>query len=299
MSYRYKAYLQLLLVSAIWGFAGPVIKFTLRELSPLVFLFYRFAIAGTFAILTLPFFRIKISPKVLLYSFLTSTIGLGLLFLGYSLTSSIEGALISAIGPLLTATAGVMFLREHVTAREKLGIAIALIGTLIIVFEPLANGTITSSLLGNLLVAASVLVGVVLAIMAKVLLRQQSNSAFALTQLSFAVGLLTTLPIVLLVYSPANIMDQIRVISFHTHLGVWYMAFASGTLAYSLWHKAQKTIEVGETALFVYTYPLFAAPLSFLWLKETVSPLFWLGTAITALGILVAELKSPRLNSRR
>src|SRR3989344_9490863 len=133
MSYRYKAYLQLLLVSAIWGFAGPVIKFSLRELSPLVFLFYRFAIAGTFAILTLPFFRIKISPKVLLYSFLTSTISLGLLFLGYNLTSSIEGALISAIGPLLTATAGVMFLRERVTAREKIGIAIALVGTLIIV----------------------------------------------------------------------------------------------------------------------------------------------------------------------
>ena len=292
MSYRYKAYLQLLLVSAIWGFAGPVIKFTLRELSPSVFLFYRFAIAGTFAILTLPFFRIKISPKVLLYCFLTSTVGLGLLFLGYNLTSSIEGALISTIGPLLTAAAGVMYLHEHITRREKTGIAIALVGTLLIIFEPLINGPLTSTLSGNLLVAASVLVGVVLAIMAKVLLRDQTNSSFALTQLSFAVGLLTTLPLVLLVYSPANIMDQIRIISFPTHLGVWYMAFLSGTLAYSLWHKAQKTIEVGETALFVYTYPLFAAPLSFLWLRESVTPVFWIGTGITALGILIAELKT-------
>lgn len=292
MTYRSKAYLQLLLVSAIWGFAGPVIKFTLRELSPLVFLFYRFALAGTMAIFTLPFFRIKISPQVLLYCFLTSTVGLGLLFLGYDQTSSIEGALISAIGPLLTATAGVMFLREHITGREKIGIAIALVGTLLIIFEPLTNGSLTSTFSGNLLVAASVLVGVSLALMAKVLLRDQTNSSFALTQLSFAIGLLTTLPIVLLRYSPALIMSQIKEVSLPTHLGVWYMAFLSGTLAYSLWHKAQKTIEVGETALFVYTYPLFAAPLSFLWLRETVSPLFWIGTGITALGILIAQFKA-------
>lgn len=283
-SYRTRAYLQLLFVSAIWGFAGPIIKFTLRELSPLVFLFYRFALAGTMAILTLPFFRIKISLKVLLYCFLTSTVALGLLFLGYDQTLSIEGALISAIGPLLTATAGVMFLHEHVTGREKIGIVIALVGTFITIPSP--------SFQGNLLVMASVLVGVVLAIMGKVILREQTHSSFALTQLSFAVGLLTLLPIVLFRYSPASVMEQIRSVSLPTHLGVWYMAFLSGTLAYSLWHKAQKTIEVGETALFVYTYPLFAAPLSFLWLRETVSPLFWVGTGITALGIVIAEVKS-------
>ena len=50
MNRRFTAYFLLLIVSVIWGVAGPVIKFTLHDFPPLIFLSYRFAISGTIAL---------------------------------------------------------------------------------------------------------------------------------------------------------------------------------------------------------------------------------------------------------
>ena len=48
MNHRYTAYFLLLVVSIIWGVAGPVIKFTLGYFPPIIFLTYRFALASAF-----------------------------------------------------------------------------------------------------------------------------------------------------------------------------------------------------------------------------------------------------------
>jgi drug/metabolite transporter (DMT)-like permease len=69
------------------------------------------------------------------------------------------------------------------------------------------------------------------------------------------------------------------------------MAVFSGALAYFLYTKAQKTIEISEANLFTYLSPFFAAPLAFFWLHESVTPFLIVGSAVTASGILIAELK--------
>lgn len=299
MSPRLRAYTLLLIVSAIWGIAGPVIKFTLTELPPSIFLLYRFAIASVFSLLTLPFLSFHLPHdtkgklKVFIYCFLTTTISLGLLFLGFDKTSSISGSTINAIHPLIVTLAGVLFLKEHVTKREQLGLAISLIGTGIIIIEPLIYHSADSSLTGNILIVLSLFVGVALAILAKLILRN-SLTPFTLTQLSFLVGFITTIPFVLAYHSPSQIFQSISSISISTHLGVWYMALISGTLAYTLWHRGQKTIETGETAMFAYTYPLFAAPFSLLWLHEKITPSFIVGAIIIAMGIILAETKNHK-----
>ncbi|KKT66330.1 MAG: hypothetical protein UW61_C0028G0007 [Candidatus Curtissbacteria bacterium GW2011_GWC1_44_33] len=100
--YRLRAYLLLLIVSVIWGVAGPVIKFTLGGFDPLIFLTYRFAISAAVSLLTVLFigFRLpkdkKIIKLALLYGFLTSTVALGLLFFGFDETTAIDATLISA-----------------------------------------------------------------------------------------------------------------------------------------------------------------------------------------------------------
>ncbi|MDP3994763.1 MAG: EamA family transporter, partial [bacterium] len=81
------------------------------------------------------------------------------------------------------------------------------------------------------------------------------------------------------------------------HLGVLFMALISGNLAYSLWIKGQKTIEIGEAALFNYLYPVFAIPLAILWLKETVTIPFVIGAIIIVIGVFIAEIKKRRVAS--
>jgi drug/metabolite transporter (DMT)-like permease len=297
MNPRLRAYTQLLIVSIIWGVAGVVIKFTLQGFDPLVFLTYRFAISVAIAIVLTIFVGLKLpkDPKLLgvlvLYGLLTSTLGLGLLFFGYDKTTAIDATLISATAPIFVSAAGVAFLKEHVTLREKIGISIAFVGTAVTILEPiLKNGDGYLAIGGNLLVLSSILVGVATAVIAKIILRDNVSPLTA-TNASFFIGLISILPIVSLTHTPANLLAQITSAPLPYHLGVIFMAALSGNLAYTLWHKAQKTIEIGEVSLFTYLYPIFATPLAVLWLKEKVTIPFILGAAIIAAGVVIAEKK--------
>lgn len=297
MNKRLTAYLLLLVVAVIWGAALPIIKFTLGGFNPLIFLTYRFGISAVISLALILLLGLHIPRKktvILLtlgYGFLTSTITLGLLFLGVEKTTAVDTTLIAATAPILVTIAGVLFLREHVTQRERVGIALAFTGVVVTLLEPiLKNGNGTTGLSGNILVFASVLAGVASAVMAKIILRKEVSPGAAVN-ISFIVGFLTLLPAALIIYPTSVILEQIRATSLPYHLGLWYMAIFSGNIAYFLWHKAQKTIEVGEAGLFTYLQPIFTIPLAVLWLKESISLPFVIGALIIMVGVLIAEYK--------
>lgn len=297
MNNRLTAYLLLLVVAAIWGAALPIIKFTLGGFSPLIFLTYRFGVSAVISLVLILLLGLQIPRKktvILLtlgYGFLTSTITLGLLFLGIERTTAVDTTLIAATAPILVTVAGVVFLNEHATRRERMGIALAFSGVVVTLLEPiLKNHDGVFGLAGNIFVFVSVLAGTASAVMAKVILRKEVSPATAVN-ISFIVGFLTLLPAALILYSPQAIINQIQSASLPYHMGLWYMAIFSGNIAYFFWHKAQKTIEVGEAGLFTYLQPLFALPLAVLWLGETISPAFVTGAVIITTGVLLAEYK--------
>lgn len=293
---RKRAYIELLIVAVIWGAASPVIKYTLGGFSPAVFLTYRFFISAVLAVIIFAItgFKFPKNPKTLALTlfngFLLSTVSLGLLFLGTDKTTSMDSNIISTMGPITIALAGVFFLKERVTKREAVGILIALAGTLITIIEPvLKSGSGFSGLEGNLLVFASVVVATITAVLAKKILRSNVD-ALAATNLSFIVGFVTILPFGLpqILNSKFQILTSVP-LSFH--LGVFYMAVLSGTLAYFLWHKAEKTIEISEVNLIAYLYPIFGTPLSILWLGEKITLPFIIGSVVIAAGVFLAEWK--------
>lgn len=300
MPVRLRVYFELLLTALIWGVAGVVIKYTVGYFPTPIFLTYRFLIASIVAVpfLIIGFSKIPKDPKTLAITafngFLASTLALSLLFWGAERTSSVDLNLISAIAPITIALAGIFFLREHVTKRESLGLIIALAGTLITIVEPtLRNHDGLSGLIGNLLVFASVLVGTANAVLTKVITRKEVSPLVA-TNISFIVGFLTMIPVLLLTHSPSETISLIKTAPISYHLGVLYMALISGTLAYFLWFRAIKSIEVGEVGVFAYLYPVFGTPLSVLWLKEKISPPFIIGSIVIALGVFLAEWKKKR-----
>ncbi len=303
---RLRAYLALLATAAIWGAATPIIKFTLGGVSALTFLTYRFALSAGLALLSLPFGGLKLPPsprpRILsfLYGFLVSTVSLGLLFLGLEKTTVLDSTLITMIGPLLILAAGALFFRERITRQERFGIGVALFGTLLTTLEPLLqNGTAISQLKGNLLIILYLIANTAAVVLVKELMRL-GVSAVSLTNLSFLIGFLTILPLTVLTSGGANLVSAISSLAPPYHLGVLYMALISGSLAYALWTRAQKTIEVGEAALFSYLYPLFSAPLAIFWLKERVTLTFLAGAIIVAVGVFIAEWKGrPVVSSNR
>ena len=75
------------------------------------------------------------------------------------------------------------------------------------------------------------------------------------------------------------------------------MALISGTLAFYMSNKAQKSIEIGEQSLFAYLYPLFSLPLAVLWLGEKIMPIHIIGGIIIVIGVAIAEIKKRRYNT--
>jgi len=265
-NHRIAAYTYLLVASIIWGIAGPVIKYTLQYFPPSIFLMYRFAVSTFAAVATFLVYPPRIPSKtsewlnIGFYGFLVSTVTLGLLFIGFSKTSAIAGSVIGSISPIAIAIAGVLFLHEHVTKREKIGMIVAFAGTLITIIEPLwqnNDSQISSTFTGNLYHLASLAVGVVTAVQAKKLLRKHT-SPLTLAHLSFIIGLLTMIPVVLTTHSIQQIINSITTAPLEGHLGVLYMGLLSGTASYALWYMGNKSIEIGETGLFTYLMPIFA-----------------------------------------
>lgn len=299
---RLRAYLMLLAVSVIWGIATPIIKFTFKGFPTELFLVYRFFISTVLAIIIFAISGIHI-PKniwllltVLLYGFLNSVVSLSLLFFGMENTTVIEAGLINLAGPLIVSTAGVYFLHEHITKREKIGMGIAILGTILTIVGPLlTNGHSSIRFSGNLLVFGYVLSSVVTTIIAKNLLKKDINPMF-MVNISFIVGFIAFAILNLQTNSIGSLIQQISAVPIKYHYGVFYMAVLSGTLAFYLGNKAQKTIEIGEQSLFSYLNPVFALPLAVFWLGEKVTPIYIIGGIIIIIGVAVAEVKKKRYN---
>ncbi|BCX14959.1 MAG: EamA family transporter [Patescibacteria group bacterium] len=291
--HRLKAYIYLSLVAFIWGVAGPVIKFTLGGIPSLPFLAYRFGLSSIASLITFKFIsvkHIKISQwlLIIIYGLFASTFSLLFLFLGLEKTTMLDTALITTLNPLLISTAGALIFKDKITSREKLGTFIVVLGTIIAVIQPLLEKENLSQLQGNIFVVFYLLTNTIAALLAKKLTKMDISPIFV-ANLSFIIGFLTILPLAILKYP--NTISSIVQLDIKYHLGVWFMALMSGNLAYTLWVRGQKSIEISEASLFTYLQLLFSTPLAIIWLGEKTNPTFLVGAFLILTGVIIAETK--------
>lgn len=308
--HRRTAYFYLLLVSIIWGAAGPVVKHTLAWFDPLVFLTYRFALSSIVAFTYFRFINIKIPKKtgdlglVTLFGFLSSILAIGLFFYAMTKTSALTASILTTLGPLLLIAAGAVFFHDRITRYERFGITLAMTGAIITAFGPLlGNGREGSAgaFQGNLLMILATIADIFAAVLVKVALRRRIDAAF-LAQSQFIFGFVVLLPIILIKYPLVKILNMIYIAPLPAHLGVLFMAFISGTFAYTIRNKAIRTIEVSEVAVFNYLQPVWAAVLCVFWLKESITNSYAIGACIITLGVIIAEHKRRKythINKRR
>ncbi|OGM63601.1 hypothetical protein A2961_04505 [Candidatus Woesebacteria bacterium RIFCSPLOWO2_01_FULL_39_21] len=296
---RLRAYFYLILVAAIWGAAGPIIKFTLEGLDPLPFLSYRFAIASA---LSLVFFAVKLKKGkkfrrlkanfslAFVYGLLAVPIALGILFIGLDKTTVLDLTLIGVAGPLLVTAGGVHFFHDRITKRERIGILVVLAGVVLNSFFPIFKAGSSLKLTGNLLLLVFLAADASSILIAKKAVQKGIKSS-NLTSLAFIIGAVTIIPLTLIVHGPNNLIFTLANLPLKYHLGVWYMALLSGSLAYYLYVRGQRSIEVSEAVLFNYLQPFFMIPLAVFWLGEKLSGSFFVGAIIIATGLVIVEYK--------
>lgn len=280
------AYLALLTTSVIWGFAPPIIKYTLRFVSPIDFLFYRFLLVSLILFIPLLWRLKKIRPtksqifQYLFLGFLATPLNLYLFFTGIQKTTAIDSTLISITTPILIIFGGVFFLHEKITRKEKIGFILTLSGTIVTVLQPLLErGNRTGqNFVGNLLVFLGVIAWAAFTLLSK---KRKNLDPFILTASSFFLGLILLLPLIFL--------NNPSLPSLPSLPGILYMAIFGSVVAYFTYIWGLSKIEASEATVFTYLQPLFAVPLATLWLGEKITPPFLIGAILIVAGVFVCE----------
>ncbi|MFA6981422.1 MAG: DMT family transporter [Patescibacteria group bacterium] len=222
---KFYAYVSLLIATAIWAAAGPIIKLTLGYIPVITFLFLRFLIV---CILISPFMWLEIKRNPINRKDIKNFVILGILsqtvlivpFYGYQYTRAIDAALIGITYPVMAVAAGSYFFKEVVTKMEKAGMILATLGASVIMIEPILSGMGVSkvsgmSIFGNVLIFVYQLSWVAYIIWSKAAMGEKSievsktskklrispmtkkYSPSIITMFTFFVGLASFIPLVI------------------------------------------------------------------------------------------------------
>ncbi|MEI8232756.1 MAG: DMT family transporter [bacterium] len=292
---RKLAYLALTANAIIWGAAFPIVKPVFDVLSPTQYLYFRFLVAGVVSLPIFLYFYIKSHPKtsevikILLFETLGTVLPLLILYEGLDRTSALEASLIGATGPIFVVLGGIWFLHERESKREWQGLALSLLGSLILVIAPIfVQGLDTpSGTVGNLYILGYNLLYAVYAVIAKKLYKTKP-----ILYLGSLVYLVTAL-VYGLILSYGHALPSLSLLTTSQVLiPVLYMAIPGGILAFALYLYAQSKIEVSEANLFTYLNGVVAIPAAYLLLGEKPSPITFLAIAIIAYGVYRAEIRT-------
>lgn len=296
---RRLAYLLLLYNSIVWGIAFPIVKPVFDYLSPLQFLTFRYLLAGIFTIPIFISFYNKRHPKIskiikpILIELLGLVIPLYLLYEGMSRTSALEASLIGSTGPLFVILGGIMFLREQESQREWQGLALAFLGSAILILEPIWNGHgfVGSSLIGNLLILAHNIIWAVYALIAKKVYKKTPPLAYGtFTYLGTAL-IYTT---IMYTQNALPIFKTVQIWDWRILAPILYMAVPAGFIPNLFYLYAASRIEVSDANLFTYLNGVWAIPASFLLLHEVPSYSTLVAITLIAYGVYRAEIKNQR-----
>jgi len=300
---KHKALAALILAAAIWGVAGPVIKFTLSYLPPFTFLTLRMFLAS---LIVMPYFIKKRGlanikkegfTKMVSLSFLAQPLCLSLVFLGFAYTSSLEGTVIGTTSPIFLVLAGALFLKETVTKKEQVGIAVTLLGTLLIIFvEPVLKNTpfTLANIKGNGLIFLSNLVWIVYVILEKKRFKGRRVYHPKGMAFSFMVAFVVLLPVAFLEMHFVKVDLVGQLLNVKALLGLLYMSLFSSVVAYLAFDFGLSQVEASETSVFSYLQPLFTLPAAYLLLAEIPSVFMLPGLTLIGIGFWLSEKASSQ-----
>lgn len=295
---RHKAYILLLINTAIWGASPVIVKDAYEFTTPFRFLFMRFAVAGFLVLPLLIDFYLQLKdrfwkylPKIISIELIGTSLNLSLLYVGLQYTTSIEAGLIATTAPVFTTIAGVIFLKEKEGRNELIGLMIAIIGSILITLVPLfRNKEISFSLLGSFLIFLQNITAAGYMVLAKK--HYKKVPKFMATGVSFWVGMISFFIISLIASGNVTALStdlNADIEHLSVLFAVFFMAILGSIIGYTALIKGQDLIEVSEASMFIYLQPLFFIPSALMMLGEQLHWLQVVALIIVLFGVFIAN----------
>ena len=275
-------------LALIWGVAFVGIKEVLHDLSPSTLTILRFAIAdiGLLILLaavpsTRPRFERRDWWRIVALG-VTGVPGYHLaLNWGEQRTSASIASLIVASAPVMVALGSAAVLRERVTPRRWLGIALAFAGVAVLATASHADGTSTR-VTGVLVAILAPVSWAVYIIVAKPLTERAST--LQVTATSMLVGSLCLLPFV-----SSRTLTEIGDLPASRWAWMMQLSVGSTLLGYFLFVWALARLEATKVAVFLYAVPVVAIFSAWLILDEPLGFAVLAAAALVITGVVLAQ----------
>jgi DME family drug/metabolite transporter len=271
----------LVLAAVVWGSSFPVIQYTLRDVSPVLFLILRFAVA--FVIL-LPRYRSLDRLKML---FARDIVLIGLLntiaflcqYKAQELTTASKTALFINSNPVFVAVFSVVLIRSRFTKRQLLALVLALTGV-VVTSTRLDFSSFSVVNTGDLFAIAAGLLWAFFVIYSGGLSRKYGS--FDLAQaLCFWAALSA---------SPLLVPEDVR-FAWRALPAVFYLAVFTTILAYYFFLKGVQSVSPLSTSIVILVEVVVAFLISHFFLGESFSRVETAGVFLVLSGVVMVVVK--------
>jgi len=289
MSSRTKALIAIILASLLWSTAG-LSKIIVREFDPYFAAFLRFFIAS---IVILPLFlkmnvkRKHLSRDLVPFSLL-ATANILFYYLGLSLSTANAATLIYAGAPMLTAILAHYLIGERLNRQKVMGILVGFAGILFIAFLPtLSKGeSVSGNIIGNLFFVFAAVVWSFYTISSRRAIADRDYSPVTVTSMFLFTTTAVFFVISLFTFKTSYIPTLLQP---STILLVLHLSVVVTVATYLLFQWTVKHSSATTASLQNYTGPIFSVAVNVAFLKETVTPAFFVGAALVMTGVVIAS----------
>ncbi|MCR8923080.1 DMT family transporter [Dasania sp. GY-MA-18] len=286
----------LLFVSFVWGIEFSLVHKSLDTLGPNTFNTLRFGIAVIslslyFILLRQPLWA-KLNKSVLHHGIILGAVlftGFAAQTIGLQYTTASNAGFITGLNVILVPIIALLWLKQPQQWFVWLGVALAVVGTLLL------TGGLSGFGSGELLVLLCALMFAVHIVYTGVYVREVDPLALTQVQL-ITVTLLSLLAAAYYEQESLLALPEHLISNANTEVGqtLWLALLLGGTVGTSLAYVAQtigqKYLDAWRVGVIYATEPLFAALGGFWILSETLSSYAWLGAGFIIAGMLIAEL---------
>ena len=252
-----------LLIMAIWGFTFITARVGVTHFPPVFFTALRFGVVG---IVLLPWLRIVPGRMrdILLIAVCAGALHFGLMYSGMALTGSVSSvAVLVQLGAPFSILLAVFWLKESVDARRIAGIVLALLGVLLLGFDP--------AVFNYPLGAALVIGGALIMSVAMILMRRLRGVGVFQLQAWIAAVSAPQLLLASLLFE----QGQLREFADPTLIGLGAVAFtslATSIVGHGGWYFLMQRYTIAQTAGFGLLPPVLAVAFGVILFNE---PLTW------------------------
>lgn len=278
------------LTMLIWGTTFISTKILLHAFTPLEILFCRFTI-GLLVLMAVYPHRLKIKDKKqkIIFAF-AGLCGVTMYYLfeniALTFTMASNAGVIISVAPLFTAILAHFFLEgEKLKVNFLIGFLTAIVGIGLISF----NGSATFKInpLGDMLAVAAAMVWSVYSILTKKI-SAYGYHTIQTTRRIFFYGLLFMSPFLWVMdfqLKPETLIKPLYLFNF------LFLGLGASALCFVTWNYAVKLLGVVKTSIYIYMTPVITVVTSVLILKEVITGMAAVGTALTLAGLFVSKSK--------